>query len=372
MNYEDFDPEGQKIKLFSPGPTQFPDWILAELAKPNDTHRAKSYAQMHESVVKQLKILLNTNNDIFLMTSSGTGIMEACVRNLVSDEDEALFFSIGDFGTRWYEIGTSNGKKCDVVTVEPGKALTPAIVKEHISKKKYAVVFLTMNETSTGVLNRVDELAPIIKETGALLCVDAVSCMGGVKIEVDKWGLDVCLASLQKCFATPSGMAIAAVSAAALKKAETVKNRGTYFDFIIHKKLGDKNNTPTTPAIPIIRALNKMLNHILNEEGAEARYARHKKNAELIQNRMVKLGFEMMTEEGYHSPTVCTIKNNKNMDVKAFVKAVANRGFRITDGYGTMAGKAFRISAMGEHTEKDINELIDVIEIVLKEMKIIE
>ncbi len=372
MNYEDFDPEGQKIKLFAPGPTQFPDWILAELAKPNDTHRSKAYAQLHESVVKQMKILLNTNNEIFLMTCSGTGIMEACVRNLIGDEDEALFFSVGDFGTRWYHIGTSNGKKCDLVKLEEGKGLSPEVVKENVSKKKYTVVFMTMNETSTGVLNPIEKLAPIVKETGALLCVDAVSCMGGVKIEVDKWGLDVCLASLQKCFATPSGMAVCSVSPAALKKAETVKNRGTYFDFIDHKKNNSKNNTPTTPAIPQIRALNRMLKHILEEEGVEKRYERHIKNAELIQTRMKKLGFVMMTEEGYHSPTVCTIKNNLNIDVKKFVNEVAKRGFRITDGYGSMAGKAFRISAMGEHTEKDINELIDTIELVLKEMKVIQ
>ncbi|TFF84989.1 MAG: alanine--glyoxylate aminotransferase family protein, partial [Promethearchaeota archaeon] len=221
--------EGSQLKLFTPGPVYVPERILNELAKPNDTHRSQPYEEMHNKVKKDLQKLLFTENECLIFTSSASGIMEACVRNLITKDEKGLFLSIGAFGDRWHSIGEMNGKKAIKRGVEWGKALKPELVKDFLSEDKYGVVFLQSNETSTGVYNPVEEIVPIIKDYGALVCIDATSSMAGVKIEVDKLGIDVCLASVQKCLALPPGLAVASVSENAFNKAEKVQNRGFYF-----------------------------------------------------------------------------------------------------------------------------------------------
>ncbi len=166
---------------------------------------------------------------------------------MITEDETALFFICGEFGERWYKIALENGKNADQVTVPNGQGISPELVEESLAGKQYAVVFVTMNETSTGVMNPIDKIAPIVKATGALLCIDSVSCMAGVEIDVDAWELDVCLASVQKCFGVPPGLAVCSVSEPAFAKAETVKNRGTYFDFLAHRKSGQNNEHPVTP-----------------------------------------------------------------------------------------------------------------------------
>jgi aspartate aminotransferase-like enzyme len=224
--------KGSQLKLFTPGPVHVPERVLKELAKANDTHRSKPYSEMHKIVTDGLQKLLFTENECLIFTSSATGIMEACVRNLVTDDEKALFLSIGAFGDRWHQIGDKNGKNAIKKGVEWGKPITSEFVKDILQNDKYGVVFIQANETSTGVYNPLNEVIPIIKEHGALACVDATSSMAGIKVEVDKLGIDVCLASVQKCFAVPPGLAICSISEAAIEKTSQVKNRGLYFDFL--------------------------------------------------------------------------------------------------------------------------------------------
>jgi aspartate aminotransferase-like enzyme len=369
MTYDNFDPDGQKIKLFTPGPVYVPNWVLAELAKPNDTHRSNPYRELHGLVKSKMQKLLHTNNEIFLWTNSGTGVMEACIWNLIGPNDKVIFFPCGAFGERWAKTAEMCGKggNAEIVNVEWGKGVTAELVKKELSKDKYDVVFVTMNETSTGIMNPIWEIGPIVKEHGALLCVDAVSCMAGVDINVDEWGIDVVLASTQKCFALPPGMAVSSVSQAALEKAKTVPNRGNYFDFLDMLKKSKTNETPSTPAIPLLRALNVMLDHIL--EDPETRYKKHAEKAEYIREWAVKQGFEIFSEEGYHSNTVVTIKNNLNINTADWVKRAIAKGYRFVDGYGDLKGKTFRIAAMGEVTIDDVKEFLDVITELLSEMK---
>ena len=145
-----------------------------------------------------------------------------------------FLFTCGEFGDRWYKIALENGKKADQFMVTNGQGVSPELVQQTLAQKKYPVVFVTMNETSTGVMNPIDKIAPIVKDSGALLCVDAVSCMAGVEIDVDDWELDVCLASVQKCFGVPPGIALCSVSEPAFSKAERVKNRGTSLRIFSH------------------------------------------------------------------------------------------------------------------------------------------
>jgi aspartate aminotransferase-like enzyme len=296
--------------------------------------------------------------------------MEACVRNLLKDDEKGLFLSIGAFGDRWYEIGVQNGKNSVKEGVEWGKAITPGFLQEVLNEDNYSVVFIQANETSTGVYNPIDDLAPIIKDSGALLCVDATSSMAGVKINVDKLNIDVCLASVQKCFALPPGLAVCSVSDAAFEKAEQVKNRGLYFDLIgIKKRHVAKFQTPTTPPIPQIRGLTAQLDYILNEEGLEKRFERHEQLAKQTRRWVDDVNLKMLPESGYESNTVSTIKNSLNLDISKMVSMLLGKGYRIVNGYGQLVNKTFRIGHMGEIQLRDLEEMLKVLKEIIETLK---
>lgn len=362
--------EGSKLKLFTPGPVYVPERVLEELAKPNDTHRSKPYEEMHQIATEGLQKLLYTKNDCLIFTSSGTGIMEACVRNLIGDDEKALFLSIGAFGDRWHQIGVSNGKDVVKESVEWGKAITPEFIKEKLSKEKYSVVCLQSNETSTGVYNPIYDIIPIIKDYGALACIDATSSMAGIKLEVDKLGIDVCLASVQKCFALPPGLAVCSISKEALEKAEQVKNRGFYFDFISLLKKNKLNQTPTTPPIPQIRGLYTQLDYILNSEGLEKRFQRHTQLGKRTRIWVRDMNLEMFPEKGYESNTVSTIKNTLEIDYGEMVSRMLTKGYRIVNGYGSLKNKTFRIGHMGEISLENLEEMLKVLTDVITELRL--
>jgi aspartate aminotransferase-like enzyme len=362
--------KGSQLYLFTPGPVQVPERILKEMAKPNDTHRSKPYSEMHQKVTEGLKEVLYTKNECLLFTSSATGIMEACVRNLLKDDEKGIFFSIGAFGDRWYEIGESNGKNSIKKSVEWGDAITSEVVKEVLSKDKYAVAFIQSNETSTGVYNPIDDLVPIIKDYDVLACVDATSSMAGVKVEVDKLGIDVCLASVQKCFTIPPGLAVCSISEAAVEKASQVKNRGNYFDFLDLIKKNKTNETPTTPPIPQIRALAAQLEYMLNEEGLDNRFERHTELGKITRNWAKEIGFEMFpVKEEYCSNTVSTMKNSLGIKIGDMTSKLQERGYKIVNGYGSLRDKTFRIGHMGEVTVKDLNKMLKVLSEIVDTLK---
>ena len=362
--------KGSKLKLFTPGPVYVPERVLNEMSKPNDTHRSEPYSEMHQLAIEGLQKLLYTKNECLLFTSSATGVMEATVRNLVKADEKALFFSIGAFGDRWFEIGQANGKNSVKQGVEWGKAITPAVVEDALSKDKYAAVFLQSNETSTGVYNPIEEIIPIIKDSGALVCVDATSSMAGVKLDVGKLNIDVCLASVQKCFALPPGLAVASISNAAYEKAAQVKNRGFYFDFITLQKKNKVNQTPNTPSIPQIRGLVAQLDYILNREGLEKRFERHEQFGKRTRFWARDMNLEMFPEKGYESNTVSTIKNSLNIDYAEMVKIMLSKGYRIVNGYGSLVNKTFRIGHMGEISLEELEEMLKILADVITELRL--
>lgn len=361
--------KGSQLKLFTPGPVYVPKRILDEMSKPNDTHRSLPYREMHQLVEEGLKKLLYTSNECLIFTSSATGIMEACVRNLLKNDEKGLFLSIGAFGDRWYQIGVTNGKNSIKEGVEWGKAIKADLVNELFTKDHYDVVFVQSNETSTGVYNPLEEIVPIMKDHNALVCVDATSSMAGVKVEVDKLGIDVCLASVQKCFTIPPGLAVCSISQAAIDKAKEVNNRGYYFDFLELLKKNKVHETPNTPPIPQIRALAAQLDYILNREGLENRFERHTQLGEFTRKWAVEQGFEMFSEKGYESNTVSTIKNNIEIDISKMVSTLMDRGYKIVNGYGDLKNKTFRIGHMGEITLKELKEMLEVLTDIISSMK---
>ncbi|MFW9894665.1 MAG: pyridoxal-phosphate-dependent aminotransferase family protein [Candidatus Thorarchaeota archaeon] len=357
--------KGSPLKLFTPGPVQVPTRILKEMAKPNDTHRSKPFEEMHQLAIEGLQKILFTKNSCLIFTSSSSGIMEACVRNLIKNDEKGLFLSIGAFGDRWHQIGLLNGKKAVKTDVELGKALSLDLIQEIILNDRYSVAFLQSNETSTGVYNPLEEIIPILKENNILVCVDATSSMAGIKVDVDKLAIDICLASVQKCFALPPGLAICSISEDAIEKASHVKDRGYYFDFLTLKKKNEINQTPTTPPIPQIRGLVAQLDYILNTEGLMNRFKRHKQLGEKTRSWVRKLGLEMFSEKGYESNTVSTIKNNLNLNIGDVINKMLEAGYRIVNGYGNLRNSTFRIAHMGETTIEQLDAMLQVLEKII-------
>jgi aspartate aminotransferase-like enzyme len=350
-------------KLFIPGPTEVKEEILEVLKTPMIGHRSKEFSELYDSIIPKLKKALYTDNRIFLSTSSATGLMEAAARNCV--KERALNLVCGAFSSRWNKITTANGKEADTKEVEWGQAIQPEMVKEALQTGKYDAVTLVHNETSTGVMNPIYEIAEVMKEfPDVLFLVDAVSSMSGVKIEVDKLGIDVCLASVQKCFALPPGFAICSVSEKALKKAETVSNRGYYFDYLTFLKYDEnRHQTPTTPVIPIIYAMDKQLDRMF-DEGLENRYSRHLEMAEFVRDWTRKY-FDFFPDEKYLSNTLTAVKNTRGINVVGLNEELGKRGATISNGYGKLKEKSFRIAHMGDLTLDDVKWLISQINDIL-------
>ncbi len=350
-------------KLFIPGPTHVRDEILQAQTKPMIGHRATEYSDLQGAVTPKLQKLLYTEQPVFIYASSGTGVMEGAIRQAVLKR--ALVTVCGAFSERWYEIAVANGIPTDRLEVPMGEGFTPEMIDAALSKGDYDALTITLNETSTGVMNPLPEIAALVREKypDTLLLVDAVSAMAGVKIAFDAWDLDVVISSSQKCFALPPGLAVCGVSERALKRAEQVPNRGYYFDFIDQLKYFKRNQTPATPAISLIYALNQQLDDIL-AEGLDARWARHIAMAEVVRG-WARTHWALFPNEAFLSNTVTTVKNTRNADISALNKELGKRGAMISNGYGGLKDKTFRIAHMGDLTVADVTWLLGMIDEIL-------
>ena len=350
-------------KIFIPGPTEVKEDVLLSQVKPLINHRGLEFVDLHRSVIKKLQKILNTKNQIFIVTSSGTGTMEGAVRNFI--KNKALHVGGGAFVERWYKIAKANGKEADLLEVEWGKAVNPAKIKERLETGQYDAIFVTHSETSTGVLHPIKEIGEVVKKyPNIVYLVDAISSLGGAEIKIEEWGIDVLISASQKCLAVPPGLAIAILSEKALKKAAEVENRGYYFDFILMKKYFDeKGETPITPAVSLFYALNFSLNKIL-KEGIENRYKRHQIMAEYVRSWAEKY-FSLFPERGHETPTLTVIENSRGINVAELIKKLGERGFEIANGYGELKEKTFRIAHMGDLTLSEIKELINNINEIL-------
>ncbi|MBN1876519.1 MAG: alanine--glyoxylate aminotransferase family protein [Anaerolineae bacterium] len=351
-------------KLFIPGPTHVRDEILQAQTAPMIGHRSTDYSDLQAEVTPKLQQLLYTEQPVFLYACTGTGLMEGSLRQTV--QKRALVTVCGAFSDRWHEIAVANGTPADRLDVEWGLGFTPEMLDEALSKDDYDVLTLTYNETSTGVMNPLQEIAAMVREKhpDVLLLVDAVSAMAGAKIEFDAWGLDVALASSQKCFALPPGLTITAVSDRALARAEQMPGRGYYFDFLTMLKYYKRNQTPATPAISLIQALNKQMDDIL-AEGLENRWARHIEMATIVRD-WARQYWELFPGEQFLSNTVTTIKNTRGVSIADLNKELGKRGAMISNGYGSkLKEKTFRIAHMGDLTVTDIRWVLGLIDEIL-------
>jgi aspartate aminotransferase-like enzyme len=343
-------------KLFIPGPTHVREEILQAQAAPMIGHRAKEYSDLQAEVTPKLQKMLYTQQRVYLFAASSTGVMEGSIRQ--ASLKRMLVTVCGAFSKRWYEIVQDNGVPCDKLEVAPGQAITVELVDQALAKGDYDAITLTMNETATGIMNPVKEIAAMIhaKYPEVLILVDAVSCMAGVKIEFDAWGLDVCFAGTQKCFALPPGLTVCAVSDRARQRALQVPNAGHYFAYRMMDKHYEKWQTPATPAISLIQALNLQMDSIL-AEGLENRWARHAEMAQFVQD-WARKHFKLYGDEAYLSQTVTNVENTHNIVVGDLNKELGKRGAMISNGYGDLKEKCFRIAHMGDLNMDDMRWLI--------------
>ena len=347
--------------MFVPGPVDVAQVVLDAQAKPMMPHRSKDFEELFRRTAEKAQKLFYTQYRVFQGTSSGSGMQEAGIRNFV--QESVLSCVNGAFADRWNKVAIANGKNADRIEVPWGQAITPEMLADALKKKSYEAVTIVHNETSTGVENPVKDLAKVVHELSpdTLILVDAVSSLAGSKIEMDAWGIDFLLTSSQKCLALPPGLSLASASDRAMKKAETVTNRGWYFDLVLMEKHRLKDSTPMTPVMPLIYALDVQLDRIL-EEGLDNRFARHAAMAKRTQNWASAHGMDPLAPEGYRSKTVSTIKNTKGLDISALNKFLTTKGMRIANGYGDLKDKTFRIAHMGEITMTDVDTLLAAME----------
>ncbi len=348
-------------KLFIPGPVEVDEAVLKKLSTPMIGHRSSEYSALQERATEKLQSLMYTRNPVILSASSGTGLMEMAIRCVTARR--AIVFSVGAFGDRWFRIALGNGIPTDKHEVEWGSGITPRMVEEHLSTGRYDAAAITHNETSTGVMNHLDELAPVFQKYPEVVwCVDTVSSLGGVKIEVDKLGIDICVSSSQKALGLPPGLSLASVSQKAKERAGEVKNRGYYFDLLLLLKYIEerKFQYPFTPSIPHIFALDFQLGRIL-AEGPEERFARHAALAERVRG-WAKKYFALFPEEEFASNTVTCIRNTRGVSVKGLNDLLGERDFMISNGYGSLKEKTFRIAHMADLQMADLEELLSHIE----------
>jgi aspartate aminotransferase-like enzyme len=246
-----------------------------------------------------------------------------------------------------------------------GQAITPELVDQALSEDAYDALTIVLNETSTGVMNPVREVASLVrsKYPDVLLLVDAVSAMAGVQIEFDAWGIDVCLAGVQKCFALPPGLSVCAVSERAMACSKQIPNKGYANDFWVYDKYYQRGETPATPPISLIQALNVQMDTIL-AEGLDARWARHIEMAKLVRH-WARQHFRLYGDERYLSNTVTNVENVRGIDVEALNAALATRGAVISNGYGPLKNRCFRIAHMGDLYTDDIRWLLAQIDDIL-------
>lgn len=355
-----------KPKLFIPGPVDISPETYAAMAEPMIGHRGKDFEELYADIQPALKQIAGTERNVYLSTSSAWGVMEAAIRNLV--QTKVLNLCCGAFSDKWYGVAQSCGKNAEKIQVEWGEAIDPEVVRAKLAEGGFDTVTLVHNETSTGVMNPLKEIAAVVKSfPGVLLVVDTVSSFSAVPTPMDEYGIDVLLAGVQKALALPPGLAIFGVSEAALERAKTTEGRGYYFDFLEFAKADQENNTPSTPTIALLYALREKVQSIV-AEGLENRYARHAKLHTMVQAWAEKHGFKNFAQQGHESQTLICIENNKNIDVSAFVKAVrAKHNILINGGYGKIKGTTFRLSNMGNETEETILELLNALDDVIPE-----
>lgn len=355
-----------KTFLMIPGPTPVPESVLLAMAKHPIGHRSSEFSTILSETYADLKWLFQTENDVFIYTSSGTGAMEGALANLVNEGDKVLSLVIGNFGARWAKIAKSLGADVEKIEVEAGRAIDPKVLKERLDadvNKEIKIITLTHNETATGVTNPLKELIEIIKEHGAVSVVDGVTSVGAIECKMDEWGIDVLISGSQKGFMIPPGLAFLAASEKAFKLHEQCKHPSFYFDWSAYKKSVKANSTPYTPAVNLIVALNEALK-MMKKDGLENIISRHAKHAKALRAAVKAIGLKPMVEDdsiasnaitSLYPPEGVSVPDIRSTMKKDFDIVVAN-------GQNDLKDKIFRMGTLGFVCDRDVLAAVAALE----------
>ena len=331
-----------------PGPTSLPPSVREAGGRQMINHRGPEFAAMLGRIQDGMKPYFGTTGDIAIVSSAGTGGLEAAVVNVLSPGDRVLGVSIGAFGDRFAKIAETYGANVDRVNAEWGYAADPAELQERLPAADYRAVLLTHNETSTGVMNPIPALAAAIRATApdTLILVDSVSGLGAVPFEMDAWGCDLVVTGSQKAWMSAPGLAMIAASERGWAAMETARMPRFYFDLRKHRDSARNGETPWTPAIAVVYQVDEGL-RLMAAEGAEGIFARHEACAAATQAGLEALGFALFADPAHRSKTVTAAHIPEGLDWKAFNGEVKRRGVVMAGGQGKLAGKVFRVGHLG-------------------------
>ena len=355
-----------------PGPTFVPQSVLNASARPMINHRGPEFASLLVGITRALQDFLRTQNDVFLLTSSGSGAMEAAIANTLARGDRVLVFSNGAFGERFHAIARSYGVDARRVDVTWGRAVDADLVRDELAKEKgkdaAKAVLLTHNETSTGVLNPLKELSEVVRDSGKLLIVDSISGAGACELEVDEWGIDVLVSASQKAWGAPPGISMITMSPRAWKAYDRSDLPKAYFDLQAAKANLEKGSTPATPAVSLVVALQEAL-RLMSEEGLEAIVQRHRDLAHATRRGVQALGLSIFPDEMHASPTVTAFRTPPRMDPRNLIRVLRESYDTIIQGgQGRLEGQIARVGHMGFVTLQDMVAFFSALELAFRDL----
>ena len=357
-------------RFFLPGPTEVRPAILEAMVRPMISHRGSAMEEIMQRVHRRLQPLFGTSRPVYVVSASGTGSMEMAVRN--GTRKRVLSVVGGGFGERFASLVAECGRDVTRLEVPLGEAVRPDDVAQALETGDYDAVTMVHSESSTGVLADVSGVADVVRaHQDVLLLVDGVTSVGAMKIEMDAWGVDFYFTSSQKGFALPPGLSFAAASARFLERAQTLGDRGYYLDAIRHEQFAAKWQSPVTPPVSLIYALDRQLEDI-EREGVDGRAARHEAMRDTVQRWIDRadrdgLGICRFTRSPMLSPTVACIGSSRRP--QAIVHRMGEQGFVLGTGYGELSASTFRIGHMGDHTVQGIEAMLEVLDGVLRTLK---
>ncbi|MHB1004808.1 MAG: pyridoxal-phosphate-dependent aminotransferase family protein [Chloroflexota bacterium] len=355
------------MNLRVPGPTPLPPQTLSAAGRQMINHRGPEFASLLREVTERLRPFLGTNGDVLVLTGSGSGGLEAALVNTLSPGDHVLAVSTGIFGDRFADTAAAFGAEVTKVAVPWGEAADPALVRAALAAdSRIAAVLVTHNETSTGVTNDLPGLAAVVRETEALLLVDAVSSAGAMPLEADAWGCDVVVCCSQKAFMAPPGLALVSVSERAWRAAANARMPRVYWDLATAKKTMAKGQTPWTPAVSVLYALAESLT-ALEAEGKTNVFARHRRVGERMRRHTRELGLSLLPRDpAYASNTTTAVRLPEGIDAGQLLRTLHDEfDVVLAGGQGQLSGKIFRVGHVGWVNENDVDDVAAALQVVL-------
>lgn len=349
----------KKERLMMVGPTGVPDRVLNAMNRPSISHRSKEYMEVHARVREGMKQLFKTQNEVFILTSSGTGAMETAIQNCFSFGDEVVVAVLGNFSKQFADMAEAYKLKVIRVEVELGKRAEVEDVMSHVTENTKGV-FIVHNESSTGVFNDLEAFGKELKDKDILFISDSVSGAGGLEVKMDEWGIDILLSSSQKALMVPAGLSFISLSEKAWNRVENSDIPKFYFDLKKSRDFQEKNQTPNTPAVYNIFAVDEAMKMIF-EEGLENVYKRHEENTKTIIEGVKKLGFGIFPKDEKYASRTLTAVYSKGR-AKELVEGLKREGIVVNGGLGEIAEDVFRVGTMGYVYKEDIDAFLETLE----------